>query len=362
MPLYTDESGTPITTQSMIKTFMSCPREAYYKYHLGLQPKVSSLPLERGKWFHALLEDFYLEKDWEKTHQVYTSRFNKLFDEEKEKLGDLPQEIERLFKSYLWHYGDPAIKDRHWKVHEVELKLDAELPNGHIFRFKFDMLVEDDYGLWLVDHKTHKRFPDWDYRMLDIQSPMYIWGCRQNDIPVHGFIWNYIRTSGLTPPKVLKDGKKFYSKDMINETDYVTFAKGVKAAQEEHPEFLSNREDKKAVKERLAYLKSLRWDPNKAIQDHPFFRRDIIEKSDELIDRVVRQQTRTSDRMHSYDFSDPDLVERNINACKSFMCSYKNLNMGDLLNGDSTISQQRDYVKRDPLAYQDGDDGLGGAK
>lgn len=360
MALYTNEHGTPVTTQSMLKTFLSCPREAYYKYHLRLKSKVSSLPLERGKWFHSLLEDYYLGKDWELTHKKLTSRFNKLFDEEKEKLGDLPTEIITLFKSYLWHYGDPAIKDRHWKVHEVEMKLGAEMPNGHLFRIKFDMLVEDDYGLWLVDHKTHKRFPDWDFRMLDVQAPMYQWVCHQNDIPVHGFIWNYIRTSGLTSPSVLKNGSKFYSKDMTSETDYPTFAKGVKQAQREHAEFLKDPDDRLAVKNRLAYLKGLRWDPNKGIQDHPFFRRDILETSGDVIQRVLAATVRSSDRMHSYDFTNVDAIERNINACKSFTCGYKSLNIGDLLNGDSHLSQKRDYIESDPLAYQDTDDNLGG--
>lgn len=355
MPLYTNEEGTPVSTQSMMKTFLNCPREAYYKYVLQLRPKVSSKPLEIGKWMHTLLEAHYSGEDWEKEHAVLSSRFNRLFDEEKDDLGDLPVLNRALMESYLWHYGDPEFKDYGWKVHEVELKLEAELPNGHLFRGKFDMLVENEHGLWLVDHKNQRRFPDWQYRMLDLQSPLYIWLLRQNDIPVSGFIWNYLKTSGFPKMNVLKSGKSFFAKSWDSENDYLHFARSIKKAKELHPEFLSEKAEIKRANEKLRYLKGLRWNPNEA-QSHPFFRREIIEKSDEMIDRALATAIHTSDRMHSYDFSNPDAVERNIGQCKGFMCSYKSLNMGDLVNGDSSLIQRRDYKVHDPLAYQDTND------
>src|SRR5215212_6301085 len=130
MALYETEDGQPITTQSMIKAFRACPREAYYKYDLRLKPKMIKKPLTRGKWMHALLQAHYEGRDWHDEHDHWVSDFRKLFDEEKEQLGDLPTELERLMKSYLWHYGDPLYKKYRWKVHEVELTVEAELPNG----------------------------------------------------------------------------------------------------------------------------------------------------------------------------------------------------------------------------------------
>lgn len=359
MALYTNEAGTPVTTQSMMKTFLNCPREAYYKYHLRLSPKVSSLPLEQGKWMHSLLESYYKGEDWKETHKILASRFNQLFDEEKEELGDLPAMCEQLMQSYIWHYGDPQYKDYHWKVHEVELKLEAEMPNGHLFRGVFDLLVEDEFGLWLVDHKNQRRFPNWEFRMLDMQSPMYIWLLRENGIPVNGFIWNYLRTSGFPKMDVLKSGKSFYARSWNAENDYYHMARSIKQAQGRFPEFLEDEEEKQKARERLAYLKSLRWSPDEP-QAHPFFRREVIEKSEDLIDRALKSAMRTSDRMHSYDFSDPDYVERNVNQCKGFMCSYRSLTMADFVSGDSTMLQKQGYKHSDPLAYQDGNDQLEG--
>lgn len=355
MTVYETEDGQPIITQSMIKTFRNCPREAYYKYYLRLQPKVYSTPLTRGKWMHALLEAYYKGEDWKAVHKHWVSDYRKLFDEEKEKLGDLPTQCAQLMKSYLWHYGDSRFKGYDWTVHEVEKTLEATLPNGHLFRGRVDMIVENDFGLWIVDHKTHRRLPDWDFRMLDEQSPLYIWAAHQNEIPVQGFIWNYIATSGMSEPRVLQSGKRFYKK--CGDTDFPTYMAAVKRAQQEYPEFLADPHDKEEVKSVLRQLKGVRWAPDMP-QTSPFFRRDTIEKADDLIDRVLHTTMRTSEQLHNYDFSNPDCVERNVNSCKSFLCSYRSLSMGDLINGDSSMAQRRDYVESDPLAYYDGNDGI----
>lgn len=357
MALYTDENGTPVSTQSMAKTFLHCPREAYYKYVLGLRSKVSSRPLEVGKWMHSLLEAHYQGEDWEPVHARLSNRFQNLFDEEREALGNLPVQNAELMRAYLWHYGDPKHKAYHWKVHEVELKLEAELPNGHIFRGKFDMLVEDEFGLWLVDHKNQRRFPDWNFRMLDMQSPMYIWLLRQNGIPVSGFIWNYIRTSGFPEMKVLKSGKSFYAKSWDAENDYTHFARQFKLAREKFPEFVREGVEVDRARSRIAQLKAQRWSPENPA-GNPFFRREIIEKSDGMVERALAAFTATSERMHSYDFSDPDKVERDIDTCKGFMCNYKSLNIADLVNGDSSMIQRQQYKKHDPLAYHDENDQL----
>lgn len=352
--LYRASDGiTPVSSQSMIKSFRQCPREAYYKYALRLSPKVSSLPLERGKWVHSLLEAFYLGEDWKKVHKKYTKKFNDLFDEEKEKLGDLPREIEKLMESYFWFYGDPKFKGYNWVVHEVEFKVEAMMPNGHMFRGVVDMIIEDEYGIWLVDHKTHGRLPDWNYRMMDDQSGMYIWAAREMGIPVRGFIWNYISTTGFPKYKVLKNGSAFYKASIGAESCYPVFVKAVKAAKAENPDvFLAKPEDKEVVLAQAAILKQQRWQGPDSPGNSPYFRRDIIEKTDDLIERTLKPFMRTSETMHAYDFSDPDAVERNVNSCKGPFCSFKSLTMADMVSGNSDMIARREYKQGDPLAYQ----------
>lgn len=354
MALYGTDEGQPIVTQSMLKTFRSCPREAMYKYAERLQPKVHSQALTRGKWVHALLEAYYKdsggEDAWELEHKRWCGSYAKLFDEEKEKLGDLPREIDRLMRSYLWHYEN----DQGWNIAEVEMTIEAELPNGMLFRGRIDMLVEDTEGrLWIVDHKTHKRIPEWQFRMLDEQSPLYVWAMREMDYPVDGFIWNYLSTAGISVPQVLKNGQRFSKR--LGDTDYPTYAAAVRDARLEFPGVFGEKPEDKA--EMLAMVKQLKRQRfvEGAVQTSPHFQRDMIIRTDDQIERVLRTTVRTAERMHSYDFSDPDCVERNVNACKGFMCSYRDLSMSDLLNGDSEMIKKRDYLHdQDPLSYYDG--------
>jgi hypothetical protein len=359
MALYETDEGRPITTQSMIKTFRMCPREAMYKYHDRLKPKKVSKPLTRGKWLHSLLEEHYKGGDWKIPHKQLTAKFSQLFDEEKEHLGDLPRELDILMRSYFWHYGDPEFADRQWKVHEVEKLIEADMPSGHLFRGKVDMIVEDEFGLWLVDHKSHGRLPDWEYRMLDEQSTLYTWAARENGIPVRGFIWNYLSTSSLPKYPVLKNGKQFYSTALKAESTAVAFKMAIDKAKLEYPEFGKDPDYQKALRTRMDELKRDRWKGPDVLPTSPYFRRDILEKEDELIERVLKSVDRTSRNMHAYDFTDRDSVERNVSACNGFMCSYKSLSMADLVTGDSTMTRKRDYIEHDPLAYHEGNDELG---
>lgn len=351
--LQTTEDGTPVVTQSMVKTFRMCRREAYYKYVLRLAPKVSSVPLTRGKWIHALLEAYYKGEDWETVHKKWCFDFSKLFDEEKEKLGDLPREIERIFRSYLWHYGDPRYKGHDWNVLEVERTIEATLPNGMLFRGRVDMIVENDYGIWVVDHKTVRRIPDWSQRLLDEQSPLYIWACRENGIPVDGFIWNYLSTAGMATPRVVKKGDRFYSN--LGDVDYPTMVDAFKQAKADFPGVFPSKEEKERLQLEFRRLKNQRWSPDLP-QTSPFFRRDTMEKSDDLIARVLKGVVRTADEMHNYDWSDEDSIPRNIDACKGFMCSFRSLTEGDLLMGDSRMARRREYTEHNPLSYYDGND------
>ena len=359
MPLYETDEGRPITTQSMIKTFRMCPREAMYKYHDRLKPKKVSKPLTRGKWLHSLLEEHYKGGNWKIPHKQLTHKFSQLFDEEKEHLGDLPRELDILMRSYFWHYGDPEYADRAWTVHEVEKLIEADMPSGHLFRGKVDLIVEDEFGLWLVDHKSHGRLPDWEYRMLDEQSTLYTWAARENGIPVQGFIWNYLSTTPLPKYNVLKNGKQFYAKSLGADSTAVAFKMAIDKAKLEYPDFGKDPDYAATLRNRLGDLKRDRWKGPDVLPTSPYFRRDILEKSDDLINRVLKSVDRTSRNMHAYDFTDRDSVERNVSACNGFMCSYKSLSMADLVNGDSTMTRKRDYIEHDPLAYHEGNDELG---
>lgn len=331
--------GARISTHSMLKTFRRCPKQAEYKYVHRLKPKRLGSPLKRGTWFHALLEAHHGGLDWEAEHAKYSQEFSKLFDEEKEYYGDMPTELRIMMESYLWHYQkDP------WKTIDTEFQLEAELPDGTIYRGKVDALVETPFGRFLVDHKTHKTLPDLGFRLRDAQSALYLWAAKENGLEVEGFIWNYVRWKAPAKPILLKDGTRL-SKAACD-TDYVTYRKALIEYRDNHPNFRILPEYKK----RLLQLKAQQYEFG-APQLSSFFRRDVLEKSPDMLRRVVTENFHTSLRMHSYNFEATDAVERVVDRGCTFSCSYVDLCTAELMGANTRPLIKQNYQVGDPNAY-----------
>jgi hypothetical protein len=282
---------------------------------------------------HHLLEALYKSEDWEAKHAELTIEFSKLFDEEKDRIGDLPRDCKRTMKAYLWHY-----KEDPWKVHDVEFVLEVTLPDGATYRCKLDMLVENQYGLWIVDHKNHKTLPKLDFRMLDAQSALYIWAALKNKIPVQGHIWNYLRSKAPAVPQLLKDGSRL-SKTVVD-TDFLTYGSAIKRYGLDPRDYM----------ERLQYYKRQRYTPGE-MQTSTFFRRDTLEKSPAMLKRVATEAYQTHLRMHSYHWDHVDAIERHpSNACL-FQCSYLDICTADLFSGNSELLVRQRYKVGDPMDY-----------
>ena len=331
--------GAKISTHSMLKTFRRCPKQAEFKYVHRLKPKRLGSPLKRGTWVHSLLELYHSGGDWRAEHQRLSTQFAELFDEEKDYYGDMPTEILQIMRSYIWHYkNDP------WEYIDTEFQLEAELPDGTIYRGKVDALIENQFGLWLVDHKTHKTLPDLSFRLLDAQSALYLWAARENDIPVQGFIWNYIRWKAPSTPKLLQSGARI--SDAACDTDYPTFVRALKKYKAEQAKFVIRPQDiDKAMR-----LREERYEFGKP-QTSSFFRRDVLEKSDDMIERVLQGNYRTSQRMHEYDFSNPDQVERVVERGCTFSCSYIDLCTAELMGANTRPLIRQNYTVGDPNDY-----------
>lgn len=342
MPLFLDpEAGVPVSTHSSLKTFRRCPKQAQFKYKMRLKPRILAQPLKRGTWIHKLLEVHCQGGNWQEEHKRLSVKFEELFDEEKDEYGDLPREIATIMRGYMWHY-----KNYEWKVLDTEFVLEAELPDGAIFRCKVDALVEDQFGLWIVDHKSHKRLPTLDYRILDAQSADYIWCALKNKIPVQGHIWNYIKWKAPTKPQLLKSGSRLSVRKI--ETDYPTFAKAIK-------EYDLNPRD---YAQQLAHLKGRQYAPGEP-QTSPFFLRQVLEKSPAMLNQVAREMYHTHKRMQSYDWDTPELIERVPDTSCKFTCAYTDICAIELWGGNIKPLIKQKYVVGDPLDYyhdQDGDE------
>lgn len=338
--LYIDD-GKVISTHSMLKTFRRCPKQAEYKYVHRLKPRLLGKPLRRGTWVHMLLEEFHKGGDWVKVHKKLSAQFDNLFDEEKDFYGDMPAEIFAIMQAYIWHYKfDP------WKVLDTEFVLETELPDGSLYRCRIDMLIENEFGLWLVDHKSHKTLPDHSFRLLDAQSALYIWCALRNRIPVEGFIWNYLRWKPPGKPKLAYAGTSRQRLSLReSETDYPTYVKELKRLKEEA--------GLRITKEYIAKADSLRRQRYRhgEPQTSPFFRRDTLEKQPAMLKRVALENYHTHKRMHSYDFENRDAVERIVDRGCGFACSYTDICTVELMGGNTRPLIKQNYTIGDPMDY-----------
>jgi hypothetical protein len=336
--LYIDEeTGKNISTHSMLKTFRRCPKQTEYKYLERLKPRVLGRPLRLGTWMHALQEAKANGDDWREKHkEMIRTEWAPLFDEEKEDIGDLPGDAYRLMLSYEWYYAADE-----WKFHEVEFVLETEFPDGSIYRGKIDALVENQFGLWIVDRKWHRTLPNTDYRILDAQSGLYVWAAWRNNIPVNGHIWDYGRSKPPTYPEMLVSGagpKRWDSCD----TDYPTMVRwfknemGGKVPQKYRP--------------KMRYLKTIRYQPGEP-QFSTFFRRSVIEKDKGMLKRIAQEAYHTHRRMLEYPWDRPELIERVPDRSCTFMCSYTDLCTAELFTGGRPVNWKQRYKVGDPMDY-----------
>lgn len=338
MPALYVDNGKPVVTHSMLKTFRRCPKQADYKYHQRLKPRLLGKPLKRGTWIHHLLEEYHSGRDWRAMHQKLSAKYAELFDEEKDFYGDLPTECRQLMEAYIWHY-----KDDPWTVHKTEFTVETEFPDGTLYRGKVDALVENQFGLWLVDHKSHAKLPDSTFRLLDAQSALYLWACRRNGIPVQGFIWNYLKTKAPSEPSLLKDGSRLSKK--LGDTDYLTFVRALKRLKEEQGYRIT-----RADVEYSNMLKGRRYKPGEP-QTSPFFRRDVMEKDDDMLKRVASENYHTTRRMAEYPFHQERVVERVSSRSCQFDCSYTDLCSVELMGGNSNHLRRNAFRVGDPQDY-----------
>jgi len=207
------------------------------------------------------------------------------------------------------------------------------------------MLAEDQWGLIIVDHKSHKTLPDHTHRMLDAASPLYIWAARANGLPVRSFVWNYVRTKVPAKPELVYVGtKRERLSTKAIDTDYPTFVREIKRLLAQ-----GHKIPKEQYIEKARYLKSLRWEPGKP-QTSPFFRRVELDKDDAQIARVVASAMRTRDRMHA-DYDDLETVERVSDRSCTFMCDYRELCETELFDGNASFIRRKNFRVGDPLDY-----------
>lgn len=350
------EDGRLVITQSMVTSFVECPRETYYAIVLGLRPRIEKKPLTRGTWIHALLEERGRGGDWRAKHaELLEKARNEQFEEE---VDSLARECYDIVLSYEYAHRNEVLVPLF-----VELTVERPMFNGKVlYRGRIDIIWMDEKGdVWLGDHKTHAKLPEWRYRELAFQNYSYLWAVakspeyaalRYKGKPLpqpKGFIYDYCKTGSISRPtlttkgkisRVVKPTSTTYPVfiEWLKEQGMMTTIKGKDLLAIEDPE------ERAYVEEFIVALKQ---------RDYlDLFRRDRMTFTPEQAERQRKAFFKSAKRLLTYDWSDPDCVERNLNACSGYMCNYKDLTVADLMHGTSEIEQRTRYVTtRDPLDY-----------
>lgn len=306
------------------KTWRRCPKMYDFKYVKKLRPKRKKAHLELGTWVHELLMVYYDGEDWKQKHRVLRAKFNNLFEEEKEELGDLPAEALRLFKSYLRHYKKRDIEHR---TIDTEIDEIVTLPNGIEFNFIIDRIYEDRDGLWLQDHKTLSSFLPADFMLLDAQLTRYFWCAEElGYTPLLGVEFNEIRTKPPAIPHTLKSGLLSTAQKM--DTDYWTYLETVKKL-EQSPALYKGK------------LREL-WERDQT--DNRFFRRSRLPKDKPVTRRMMAELEDTAVEIEAAEAR--GRFPRTPDKSCQWGCDYLDLCVIDLHGGSIDSAVKLKYERR----------------
>lgn len=324
-------------SHSELKAFRRCKRQYFYKVVQGLEIRLQDPKLKFGSWFHDILRGHYAGDNWKKVHDKKLKAFNELTIEERNYYGDLPELAERMMISYLWRYKE---QEEEWEVLFNEERFEIHWSEDmDVFSFKPDLIVRDhstpEKDVWVVDHKTVRSLPSAEWRMEDLQSTLYPWALREGrtDLPVKGFIFNYIRRKAPTVPSINQDGS--ISKRRID-TDFPTMARFLLEYYEE--ESVNDLPGK--WKKRLANLK---------VEDN-FFKRTKIVKDQALIDRQIEEFSYTAQEIevwHEMADEQPEMdpwTRTLIPSCE-WDCEYQPLCLLELMGQDTKFMRRSKYRK-----------------
>lgn len=195
-------------SQSKINVARKCLKAYQYKYIDKLKRRAKARPLQFGSIVHSMLEAHIDGKNpFEILDQIEQDN-KRLFREEREMYGDIVNDARHIMQGYIDYWRkDPIVYLSHGKK-KSEHEFEIELTNDISVKGKVDAVARAKKMNWLVEHKTHKVFPNADHRWRNLQSAVYIrfiemlgwWS-------IEGTLWDYIRSKPPTRPQMLKSGE-----------------------------------------------------------------------------------------------------------------------------------------------------------
>lgn len=224
------------SSQSMIKTWRRC-RYKYGKRFVDLlELRKPKLQLIRGTMIGKCIDLITkarchpkLKIDWRTALDPYRKEFGRMFQEEQELYGDPIGEVERIVGRYERLYATDGLTYLAPDQEEpFELPVRVDLSPGIVFTGHIDKMPRDKQGrVWDMDHKSHKKIPEPEDRLHDLQQVLYQWAAPQSGYPkLAGVMWDYIRTKPPAVPELLKKGGLSQRQNI--DTDHETYMAAIR--------------------------------------------------------------------------------------------------------------------------------------
>lgn len=320
---------------SRLKSWRRCEMQHHYRYYQRLRKKAKGLPLFVGTGIHDMLEAQVTKGSWTTEMGNFRKEFNKIFQEEREELGDLPGTIEGVVAGYFERYQDDGLiyVPRHRGL-KAEIKVLVDLDNHTRFLGYVDKFPMDQEGRhWVMDHKSCKSIPEESQRFADLQLLFYVWLLPQLGYPVpDGVIWDYIRKKAPTIPETLVKGglSKSAKIDTTYQVYMATVDKAIKAK-------TISPDDRQGYDDFAQSLKG---------KEEKFYRRIYLPANNErMVTNVVQDVLVDAAEIRR---RGPNAQVRNMTKDCNF-CSYYSLCQAEVRGLDSEFIRQSEYTTKEKV-------------
>lgn len=314
-------------SNSRLKTWRHCKKAHDYKYNQKIQKKRPAKALVFGKILHEMVDAHLNQESWGEVLHKYLLEYEKMFEEEQEEYGDIPEMLPQIMKGYVEKYKDSQLTPIEYEGRKSEYEFTIPLvPKYDIYLTGYiDRIVKDKNGLvWLTETKTCKSIPDDENkRFSDIQTALYYWVADQIGLPKpDGILWDYVRKKVPTRPRVLKSGglSKAKSIDTTKEV-YLETIKEEGLDPEDYTEMLDMLENK----------------------NKNFYARFYYPSPDTISDKLIKEAKMSALEMY---FLGGDLKSRNIQFNCNWWCDYYELCQAELRDLDSEYIRKDSYEPR----------------
>lgn len=192
-------------SHSKAKLGRRCLKAYEYRYVRKLRKRVKSRSLIVGSLVHECLEMYFRDGYYQPAITAWKQgEFKRMFAEEQALHRDVISLVKHLMRGYIRNWKDLGLKML-W----VEKEFEVEIAPGIWLVGKIDGCAEDirQKTRWLVEHKSCKKMPGEEVRIYDTQVLLYEGVLPHlGEEPVHGVIWDYLRTKLPTKPALLAKG------------------------------------------------------------------------------------------------------------------------------------------------------------